>query len=253
MVQAISLSISAPTPTDVFNVPENSLAPFTPPSLKVICSMSSKHITACRPKWERTNDLWHHRPAKAPENGSGKERRRGKKGEWGDVEGEIMSLSPCIPPPAHNAHFPPFSQQIRFSSGGQPPLQLEQMREKWESEGKGEGGREPGVPLGGEWAEFAQWPFSDPISLMNPNEGFNKITLYNLSLHQSVESHSYQTNCVHKPDEINIRFKPVCVSVGGRRGGFQVGTGLRNWPDWTGNAWAICSRCGLKSHLITFI
>lgn len=48
---------------------------------------------------------------------------------------------------------------------------------------------------------------------MNPNEGFNKITLYNLSLHQSVESHSHQTNCVHKPDEINIRSKPVCVCV----------------------------------------
>lgn len=57
---------------------------------------------------------------------------------------------------------------------------------------------------------------------MNPNEGFNKITLYNLSLHQSVESHSYQTNCVHKLDEINIRSKPVCVlalSVGGGGGG----------------------------------
>lgn len=55
---------------------------------------------------------------------------------------------------------------------------------------------------------------------MNPNEGFNKITLYNLSLHQSVESHSYQTNCVHKPDEINIRSKPVCVclSAGGEGG-----------------------------------
>lgn len=184
---------------------------------------------------------------------AGKERRRGKRREGGDVEGEIMSLSPCIAPPAHNAHFSPFSQQIRFSSGSQPPLQLEQMREKWESEGKREGGRERGVPLGGEWAEFAQWPFSDPISLMNPNEGFNKITLYNLSLHQSVESHSYQTNCVHKPDEINIRSKPMCVSVGGWRGGLRVGTGLRNWPDWTGNAWAICSRCGLKSHLITFI
>lgn len=53
---------------------------------------------------------------------------------------------------------------------------------------------------------------------MNPNEGFNKITLYNLSLHQSVESHSYQTNCVHKLDEINIRSEPVCalgLSAGG--------------------------------------
>ncbi len=68
---------------------------------------------------------------------AGKERRRGKRRERGDVEGEIMSLSPCIPPPAHNAYFPPFSQQIRFSSGNQPPLQLEKMREKWESEGKG--------------------------------------------------------------------------------------------------------------------
>lgn len=66
---------------------------------------------------------------------------------------------------------------------------------------------------------------------MNPNEGFNKITLYNLSLHQSVESHSYQTNCVHKLDEINIRSKPVCVlalSPGGGGGcglvqAFEIG------------------------------
>lgn len=64
---------------------------------------------------------------------------------------------------------------------------------------------------------------------MNPNEGFNKITLYNLSLHQSVESHSYQTNCVHKLDEINIRSKPVCVlalSAGGGGRGRKDGCGL---------------------------
>lgn len=58
---------------------------------------------------------------------------------------------------------------------------------------------------------------------MNPNEGFNKITLYNLSLHQSVESHSYQTNCVHKLDEINIRSKPVCVLALSADGGGVVG------------------------------
>lgn len=57
----------------------------------------------------------------AGETETRRERRRG--GDGGDVEGEIMSLSPCIPPPAHNAHFSPFSQQIRFSGVGQnnPP------------------------------------------------------------------------------------------------------------------------------------
>lgn len=55
------------------------------------------------------------------------------------MKGDIMSLSPCIPSPAHNAHFSPFSQQIRFSSVGQPPptkANEREMRERRQTRGR---------------------------------------------------------------------------------------------------------------------
>lgn len=125
-----------------FHVPENSRPPFAPPSLKVICSVSSKHHSWLVDPNESVQMICGTivpQRRQRTETGKERRRRRGKRREGGDVKGDIMSLSPCIPPPAHNAHFSPFSQQIRFSSVGQPPptkANEREMRERRQTRGR---------------------------------------------------------------------------------------------------------------------
>lgn len=61
-----------------------------------------------------------------------------------------------------------------------------------------------GIHIKGGWSQeesICRVTFSDPFSLMNPNEGFNKITVYNLCLHQSV-----QFNSKHRSATLPISF-----------------------------------------------
>lgn len=67
--------------------------------------------------------------------------------------------------------------------------------------------------------------FSDPISLMNPNEGFNKITVYNLCLHQSVHRSATLPISSHK----HARPSHTHLAVTGP----ELGETMVHWFTWS--------------------